>query len=307
MSEKTSPTLSSPITIHLWGTNDSQTFERVSDVIDWAERETSAWTSVEPPNQNLHRTWFKQRSSLESIKAIASDIGQSLGKPDEERNDQDRSRLNQHYAELHHFLDYFSSGQCISRAHPHFATIQALAETDANAGAMLLSACLNNAHEIVAHSGQLDALARIGATHVLDGARKKTIKALRDDLAALKKSGESDISTLRSIIDENDQNIKDNLREHKEAIQAREALWEGLIKKCDTDWAELKRVYDEKLALLAPTDYWRTRATSHRTKAIRFAIVFAVTLTIALWLFTYFGVSHWTAQSFIDTHRPLCA
>ena len=292
MSEKTSPPLLSPITIGLWGTSEEQTFERVSDVIEWAEREANAWALSEPSNLNLHKTWHKHRSTLDSIKGIAAELGQLLEKPEDERDDHVRGRIRQYDADLRNFLDYFSSGRCLSKVHPHFATIQALAETDPNAGAMLLSACLNNAHEAVSHAGQLDAIARIGATSFVDGARKKTIKALRDDLAALKKNAETDASTLRATIDEHNQSTKDNLQEHKEAVETREKIWNALLEKCDKDWVDLKRVYDEKLALLAPTEYWNTRATNHRKKAIGFAVAFAAALTVALCLFTYFGVSH---------------
>lgn len=292
MSKETSPLLPSPITIGFWGTNESQTFERVSDVVEWAGREADAWVDVKPPNHRLAQTWSNQRSTPTTIQQTASQLEALLRKPEDERNDQDKHQIRDYEASLRKRLNAFVSGEAISRAHPHFATIQTIAEADPNAGATLVSACLVNGSDLLSNSGQWDALARIGATAFHDGARRETTKALRDDLSALKKNAETDIATLRAFLDEHSQTSKANLKEHQDAVGERERLWNALLKKCDEDWDELKRVYDEKLALLAPTDYWRTRATDHRKKAIGFAAAFTVALTVALGLFTYFGISH---------------
>lgn len=289
MSEKTSPLLSSPITIRLWGTNETKSFERISDIIEWSDREANSWIEAKPTNTRLAQIWQAKRSTLQSIRDASTTTQTLLSK---DKNFTNIQVMHDYETTIRSSLAPFETGATITTAHPHFATIQALAETDANAGAALLCACLNKGNDALIQANQLDAIARIGATPLLDRARKKAITALRDDLAALKKNLESDISTLRSLLDESDQNIKDNLRKHKEAIQVRETLWEGLIEKCDTDWTELKRVYDEKLALLAPTEYWRTRATNHRRKAIGFAVAFVAALTAALWLFISFGISH---------------
>lgn len=292
MSEKASPILSSPMEFRFNGMDVSQTFERVSDIIEWTEREMSAWTDAKPSHNRLAQVWNSQRSTAETIHNSALALEALLSKPDETRTEADKQSIRDRESNIRNTLNSYTTGDVICRAHPHFGTIQALAENDADAGVALLCACLNKGNDLLSHTGQLDAIARIGAISFIDGARKKNIKALRDDLAALKKNAETDTSTLRTLIDQNHQSIQDNLSEHQEAVQARERVWNGLLERCDKDWADLKRVYDEKLALLAPTEYWKTRATKHRTKAIGFAVAFAAALTAALSLFIYFGISH---------------
>ncbi|WP_447936737.1 DUF6161 domain-containing protein [Thermomonas fusca] len=292
MSEQTSPLLSSPLEFLFTGMDVSQTFERVSDIIEWAEREMNAWTDAKPKNNRLAQVWNTQRSSAQTIHNSALALEALLLKPDEARTEADKQSIRDRESNIRHNLNSYNTGDLICKAHPHFGTIQALAETDADAGAALLCACLNKGNDLLSHTGQLDAIARIGALSFIDGARKKTIKALRDDLSALKKNAEIDTSILRATIDEHSQNTKANLQEHKDAVEAREQAWNDLLEKCDKDWIDLKRVYDEKLALLAPTEYWNNRARNHRKKAIGFAVAFAAALTAALWLFTYFGVSH---------------
>lgn len=115
---------------------------------------------------------------------------------------------------------------------------------------------------------------------------------MRDDLSALKKNAEADSASLRAAIDQLAQATKNNLQEHKDAVEKREGLWNGLLENCNTEWKELKRVYDEKLALLAPTEYWGTRSTAHKKKARNYAIAFGVALIALVGVFVYYGVDH---------------
>lgn len=293
MSKETSPLLPSPITISLWGTNESQTFVRASDVVDWGRQQFNEWIDVKPSNHVLDQAWKNQRSYVNSIQQTAMQLGTLLAKPEEERTDQDQQNIKDFDASLRKRLHGYSNGDAISTVHPHFATIQAIAETDPNAAATLLLACLVNGSNLISNAGQnLDAIARIGANAFHDASKRKTIKALKAELSDLKKNAESDISALRASIDEHNQSTKENLKEHKDAVAERDGHWKELLTNCNSDWEKLKQVYDNELALAAPTSYWGTRATSHRNKAIGFAVVFAATLAAALWAFTYFGISH---------------
>lgn len=292
MSTETSPLLPSPIIISLWGTNESQTFERASDVVQWGILQFDAWSDVKPTNHALDQAWKNQRSYVNAAQQTAMQLETLLRQPEEERSDQDRHNIQQMEASLRKRLNGFSTGDAITTAHPHFATIQAIAETDPNAGATLLIACLVNGNNHVSSAGQLDAIARIGVTPFHDASKRRAIKSLKAELTTLKKSAETDISTLRATIDEHAKSTKENLKEHQDAITERNTEWDNLKERCDSEWETLKRVLHTELALQAPTKYWRTRSTVHIKEAKKYAIAFGLTLAVALTLFSFLAIGH---------------
>lgn len=292
MSASTSPLLAPPLSAKLWGTTEEVQFERVVDVLDWARHQSEAWATAQPTNRHLSQVWKGQKAYINSLEQTAVQLERLLQKPDDERSDQERAEIQQSASALHKRLSHFATGEAISTSHPHFAAIQALAEFDANAGAALLTACLANGNNALAQLGQLDAIARIGATPFHDEARKKAVRTLKSELTTLKRNAETDLSALRTAMDEHTNAAQTNIEHHKEAVRERGEEWSGLVEKWGNEWLELKRVYDEKLALLAPTEYWRTRATNHREKAKHYAIAFGVTLTIFLALFAFLAIGY---------------
>lgn len=292
MSTSTSPLLAPPLSAKLWGTTEEVQFERVADVLDWARHQREAWVASEPPSHHLSQVWKGQQSCINSLEQTAIQLERLLQKSDEDRSDQERAEIQQSASALRKRLSQFGTGDAISTSHPHFATIQALAETDPNAGAALLTACLATGNNVLQQSGQFDAIARIGATPFHDDARKKVLKTLKSELTTLKKNAETDLSALRTAMDEHANAAQTNVQDHEEAVREREKEWSGLVEKWGNEWLELKRVYDEKLALLAPTEYWRTRATNHREKAKHYAIAFGVTLTVFLALFAFLAIGY---------------
>lgn len=292
MSATTSPVLTPTMSAKLWGTTEEVVFERVGDLLEWARHQRDAWATEKPSNHHLNLVWTAQQSHINSLEQTAIQLERQLQKPDEERSDQERAEIQQAHGALRKRLSHFGTGEAISTAHPLFATIQSLAETDPNAGGALLAACLSNGNNALSQSGQLDSIARIGATPFHDRARLKAIKTLRAELASLKRNAETDLAGLRTTIDEHKSATHTNIKEHDEAVRNRDEQWSGLVEKWENEWLDLKRIYDEKLALLAPTDYWRTRASTHRDKAKNYAIAFGVALVAFLTLFSVLAIGH---------------
>lgn len=289
----TSPLIQPPICITFSGSKEEITFERVSDVIDWAELQVDAWIEVKFPNHQLGQHWNNQKSYAATVKQIGRQLEELLKEPEEARTPAILQKIKDLDTQLRQGLEKYSNGQAISTSHPHFAHIQAIAEADPNAGAVLLAACLSNGQQFLAQHAHFDAIARIGvASTYLDDARRKTIQALKADLNLLKKRGKSDISELRTAIDDQLAQSAQQAQDHEQSVNNRSTAWDTLTDKCNKEWDELKRVYDEKLALLAPTEYWRTRSAAHRTKARNYAIAFSIALAILVGVFIYFGVGH---------------
>lgn len=289
----TSPLLPSPISITLWGTSEPKTFERVSDVIEWATLQKEAWADVNMSDHNLGRQWNSQRSHAGVVESVAQQLNTLLEEPSEKRTDQHNQQVQQLDAQLRQRLDAYVKRQVVSAAHPYFSHIQAVAETDPDAGATLLVACSANGQQFLAQHQHFDAIARIGITTAyLDKARRKNIAVLKREISSLTKQFENDISELRGTLDEQKSLSEERKTEHNRSVEDRTTAWTELTERCNTEWEELKRVYDEKLALLAPTEYWSTRSTSHKDKARNYAIAFGVALIALVVVFVYYGVDH---------------
>lgn len=296
MDAQISHLLPSPISIKLWGTDDYRKFERISDVLDWCQVEIESWATEVKPNQGqLLNLWNDQRSQPNNVRQAAIQFANHLNRPEEERTDQ--AQFNQAVqsldANLRKRLQFFVEGRAISSSHPAFGHIQAVSEHDADAAAALLIASLQNGQQTLSNIQPWDAVARIGfAGAYLDTSRRKTIKTLKAELATLRKRAEEDVAELRQTLDAQLQQTKDNLQDHNNSVEDRSKTWSELLANCDQEWASLKRVYDDKLALLAPTEYWRNRSTVHNKLGRNYAIAFGVALAVLVALFIIFGIDH---------------
>lgn len=289
----TSPLLPSPISVNLWGTDQTQTFERVSDVIEWASLQHDAWADVTVPDHNLAKQWTNQRSYAGTVKSIAAQLEGLLNEPAERRTDQSNQQIQQLEAQLRQRLEPYAKGQHLSTAHPYFAHVQAIAEADPNAGAVLLVACSATGQQFLSQQPHPDAIARIGiATTYLESARRKTVATLKREITSLKKQAEGDISELRSALDQQLAQSAEQKAQHEQSVADHTKSWDELTAYCNNEWDELKRVYDEKLALLAPTEYWSTRSTAHQGKARNYAIAFGLALVALVGVFVYYGIDH---------------
>ncbi|MCE7032624.1 DUF6161 domain-containing protein [Lysobacter sp. GX 14042] len=290
----TSPLLPEPITISLWGTDDKRTFERVSDVIDWLEGEQREWTEATPTNAHLKKHWESLRGFAGRTLGIAREIEKLLQtKGMEQFTDTHVQQLNQLQQSLAQHLSKYSNGEVINRCHPFFSHAQVLAEADADAGASLLLACLSNGSRLLGQAGGLDAIARIGPSHAyLDLAKRKTIKTLKAELSILRKRADEDIAEVRGLIDQEVARTREREAIYQATVEERGESWKALTAKCNEEWDELKRIYDEKLALLAPTEYWRDRSIDHKKRAKHYAYAFGGALATFLAVFGWLGVTH---------------
>jgi hypothetical protein len=85
--------------------------------------------------------------------------------------------------------------------------------------------------------------------------------------------------------------------ETEKAVGEHEASFVERLKALNEEWENLKRVYDEKLALLAPTTYWESKQVRHRWFAIGYGATFILSIGIGLACFVAFGVSVLSAAS----------
>lgn len=289
-----SPRLPRAITISPWGSGTSRTFDRPSDILDWLELQKSAWEDIKPRNSVLLSQWTSQRGFADRVESLTKQVEKCLSSSDlADLSDQKQPEFARIVQNLTQHLDKYSAGDVLSTSHPYFAYIQALAVTDPDAGATLLIACMSNGGRHLGQAGTLlDAIARIGPGHVyLDKAKRNTIRSLKAELSKHRKRAEEDIAELRNLIDQEVARTNEQNEAYQLAMEKRERSWAEMTKRCHTEWDDLKQVYDEKLALLAPTEYWRDRSTAHRKTARKYAYAFGGTLAVFLTVFGWLGVT----------------
>lgn len=104
----------------------------------------------------------------------------------------------------------------------------------------------------------------------------------RKELTALKDECQAGLNEIRSRFDEQSQAIDEQRQFAKQAHKNREDQWDILQGGIASDWSSLKKIYDEQLALLAPTQYWSERAENHQCAAICFALAFGIALIASM-------------------------
>ena len=77
----------------------------------------------------------------------------------------------------------------------------------------------------------------------------------RKELTALKDDFQGGLNELRASFDEQGEAIAQQREAEEQAHSDRDGGWVTLRVRMESEWDSLKRVYDEQLALLAPTQY----------------------------------------------------
>lgn len=119
-----------------------------------------------------------------------------------------------------------------------------------------------------------------------------TTKSERDELARLKNAYEADLSALREHTAAQVQSSESAEQAEMAASDARADIWKKKLSDYQGEWDTLKKTYDEKLGLLAPTTYWGDRGKNSRSITIIFSVAFLICAGIFLALFFEYGVPH---------------
>ncbi|HVX05328.1 MAG TPA: DUF6161 domain-containing protein [Rhodanobacteraceae bacterium] len=268
------------------------TFERTEDVVDWAERQVKDWTSERQPQHNwLKQAWDQQRTSLTQIGSHARRLEAQLQTPE---NPSKAQQVAQAFQSLRNTLNQISQGTVLTTESPNFGYVVGIAEKDGDAACVLMLASRSDGAQQLSNVRQgppLDAIARLSVAVAGTGEQSRAIEAYRSELASLKNDTEKELSALREALRQEVARSAELEREHTARLEDRNKVWAGFLESSGEEWDDLKRIYDEKLSLLAPTEYWNTRAKQYRNQGWGYAIVFAVVLGALIGLFAWLGIN----------------
>jgi len=85
--------------------------------------------------------------------------------------------------------------------------------------------------------------------------------------------------------------------ERSAAASERDKKWLDELGGIKQQWGELRKIYDETLALSAPTTYWSAKQVRHRGMSIRYAVAFALMVTAGMIAFCVWGLPVLSAAS----------
>lgn len=275
-------------------------FERTEDVVRWAEDEVKRWNfERKPQSQPLLQALDTQRNSFSAIANYARQLEPLLQIPHPVATNvqqQIAGLLNN----LNSALTAVTQGSILTTEHPNFRFVSGLAEKDIDAAATLLIASRSTAGPaFVNMSAQvpLPAIARmaVGIAEMDDDSGD--ITAYRGKLASINNDAEKTLASIRTTLDEEVTRSQEIAQEHSSRVEKHSGEWGALLEKCETEWSGLKAVYDEKLSLLAPTEYWKTQADQYKTQGIWYAVAFGLVLVALLVLFAILGIDELKAMN----------
>ncbi len=286
--------------------SDYRVFQTVEDVERWIASEEQFWQSTKDcqMNSNLKKLWQDQRHFYEVARSLLSTIESSLASSDSKAAEDATNRLHNHLASA-------SNGNLVTSTNKYFPAIVALTEKDPGLAAIGIAAAR---HDADARFGGLGNPA-LPVSHILrailecvDLERSDAwITPSRERLGSLISENERLIGELRSQLAQHGQNVESRYATADGELNSRREDWDESKKQFQSEWVDLKRVYDEKLALLAPTQYWSDRAKAHRNLAVGFAVAFGLAIVAAVGVFFWLGAPHLSSLSTQSGVSPVLA
>lgn len=281
-------------------------FARGEDIERWLDAEAPLWATINTKGLNLelsriitnHSRFFaKQRRNLdEYLKCLAAD-------PPPSGEDRD-NKTKLLYQQIVTAFDQVSKGLIITSSHPYYPFIRQFAPDSSLLCATLVAAARSDKYQLLGEFSQLQIPNAVLVDLLLATRQENTSDWLgpkRAELDNLKSEALELVARLATTLTEREKQTLTQESEAKALMDAREQSWSKLKESINDDWRTLKAVYDEKLALLAPTQYWSARAEAHKKVATAFAVTFGVLLLGIVGAFFVFGGPHLSKLSTQET------
>lgn len=279
--------LQEPLEIGVWNTSRTLRFTTSKAVADWAKEQHQAWHSEsEPSDAHLKSAWQSQTNTFATLSNSANDLEVQL----KDSAADPTAIQNQFLAANRKTFDRIRQGSVITTDHPSFDSIKSLASKDPNAASLLLLACTSNGRPTLqnllnSNAFPLDSLIRHALTLHRHDSESESLIADRNQVHRLMSDLQLEIEGARNANENWQGKFKKTNDAAIEAQTDRTGEWTGTLTSVTEQWTNALKAYDEKMALAAPTTYWRKRAITSMRTAIAFGISFAALIAFALYQF----------------------
>ncbi|WP_037585754.1 DUF6161 domain-containing protein [Stenoxybacter acetivorans] len=274
------PKLLTEIKVTVYGGLRELHFQTTEDLERWLDSEEPFWKDNDGTsmNQTLRTCWKNQHTFYVNARQALNEFKRMLASSQEQSARQFNRTL----------MDSFNlirDGKIITSDYAIYPVIADMAKDNLNvAGLLYLTARSDSSQMLEQISSGISIKTLIDL--ILFNSRSKGTKdwllPQRKELTALKNEFQVSLNEIRTAFEEQTNAIDEQQKQDHQTHSDREDQWNTLKKKMESDWEGLKRVYDEQLALLAPTQYWGDRAQKHLYVAIAFAVAFVIVLGLSI-------------------------
>lgn len=280
------------IVISVAGSRKVLKFSDTSDLRRWAESELIPYKEIDGSkiaNQSLRNIWSQQTNFFSHVQNLAAQFDKQV----EAGQEGEAKRAND---SIQNDFSNVSSGHYLISDHELYPAIFDLAKVSPDLGAIMLAACRNDSLNTLGKLGQVQIgthqLIKLAAHAARSKGSRDWLQPQRKELEALRDKAQAALDDIREALNNQNSAISGQRENESTEHQLRIDQWQGIKDNIASDWEKLKKVYDEQLALLAPSQYWDGRAQSHKLIAIGFAIAFGVLLSIAVGVFAWLAMPH---------------
>ena len=269
------------------------TFQTSEDMRRWLDAEEPFWKGLDVKSMNrvFQNHWALQRKFYAGARQQLGQFEEAL------KSDQEQQARQLNDVLINHF-DQVVKGTVITSDYEIYPAIVDISENNIDAAALLYLLARSDATRTlgsIPSQGQSISVKTILDLVLLYGRSKGSKDWLlpqRKELTALKDECQTTLDSIRSKHEEQNGEIEEQRQLANETHELRMGEWKAFKEELGSEWKALKKVYDEQLALLAPTQYWGDRATTHRKVAIAFAVAFGLVLAVSIGLFAWLAMPH---------------
>ncbi|MGZ9896534.1 DUF6161 domain-containing protein [Bordetella bronchiseptica] len=270
-------------------------FQTPEDMRRWLDAEEPFWKSldIKSMNQFFQNHWNSQINFYASARQHLSRFEEELKSDQEQLARQSNDALVDHFNQV-------ANGNVVTSDFEIYPAIVDMATGNPDvAGLLYLFARSDSAQTlgVISKPNQRQALPvktilDLILLYVRSKGSRDWLLPQRRELTALKDELQAALDSIGSKHEEQNGEIEEQRKLANEFHELRVGAWSAFKEELAEEWKTLKKVYDEQLALLAPTQYWGDRATAHRNVAIAFAVAFGLVLAASIGLFSWLAMPH---------------
>ncbi len=188
-------------------------------------------------------------------------------------------------------LTQITNSQTITRESRYAPKIRAIAESNPRVALAAYASLIPGQESQLQYFGvQPFEAFRIALEASLVADALPAIRTFESEWSQLAQKTGSELKKQEERAEEISQLSSTAIREDADRVRDQNREWNTLKERVDGEWKELKRVYDNQLALLAPTQYWSDRARSHMRSMIGLSVALGVITVVAVIVFFSLGV-----------------
>ena len=276
-------TFANPIVVTFPSSGQRREFYSPSELRAWAEEEKKFWEPLLRPQARNEGLWRACQQALVFSESVIGSINylETLGE----------QGLQQAEGQLGQTLTQITNGQTITRESRYAAKIRGIAESNPRAALAAYASLIPGQESQLQYFGiQPFEAFRLALEASLFDDALPAVRAFESEWSQLARNAGSELKKQEERAAEITLLSSTAAREEADRVKQQNTEWNTLKERVDGEWKELKRVYDNQLALLAPTQYWSDRAKSHMRSMIGLSIALGVIAVAAVIVFFSLGV-----------------